>query len=169
MTAVVHGHCDSRFSNVADALADEIATGEELGASIALDIEGELVVDIWGGHADSAQKVPWGQDTIVNFFSCTKTLTALAALIAIDRGLVDAFAPVAKYWPEFADNGKHTSRCAISCRTRRVFPAGNHRFPSRTSMTGRRRPAISRVRHRGGHPELRPVITRSTTAIRSAR
>jgi CubicO group peptidase (beta-lactamase class C family) len=43
------------------------------------------------------------EDTIVNFFSCTKTLTALAALIAIDRGLIDAFAPVAKYWPEFAN------------------------------------------------------------------
>jgi CubicO group peptidase (beta-lactamase class C family) len=106
MTDVVHGHCDSRFSQVADALADELTNGEELGASIALDVDGELVVDVWAGHADRAETVPWRQDTIVNFFSCTKTLTALAALIAIDRGLVDAFAPVAKYWPEFADNGK---------------------------------------------------------------
>jgi CubicO group peptidase (beta-lactamase class C family) len=106
MNDAVHGHCDSRFQKVADALAEEITTGEELGASIAVDIDGELVVDIWGGHADRAKTVGWGQDTIVNFFSCTKTLTALAALIAIDRGLVDAFAPVAKYWPEFAENGK---------------------------------------------------------------
>ena len=106
MNDVVHGHCDSRFSQVADALADELGKGEELGASIAVDIDGELVVDIWGGHADRAKTVPWGQDTIVNFFSCTKTLTALAALIAIDRGAIDAFAPVAKYWPEFAENGK---------------------------------------------------------------
>jgi CubicO group peptidase (beta-lactamase class C family) len=106
MNDTVHGHCDTRFEKVADALADEIAKGEELGASIAVDIDGELVVDIWGGHADRAKTVAWGEDTIVNFFSCTKTLTALAALIAIDRGLVDAFAPVAKYWPEFAENGK---------------------------------------------------------------
>jgi len=106
MNDAVHGHCDTRFENVADALADEIAKGEELCASIAVDIDGELVVDIWGGHADRAKTVGWGEDTIVNFFSCTKTLTALAALIAIDRGLVDAFAPVAKYWPEFAENGK---------------------------------------------------------------
>ena len=106
MNDAVHGHCDSRFEKVADALADEIAKGEELGASIAVDIDGELVVDIWGGHADRAKTVAWGKDTIVNFFSCTKTLTALAALIAIDRGLVDAFAPVTKYWPEFAANGK---------------------------------------------------------------
>jgi CubicO group peptidase (beta-lactamase class C family) len=106
MNNAVQGHCDNRFSKVADALADEIAKGAELGASVAVDIGGELVVDIWGGHADRAKTAPWQQDTIVNFFSCTKTLTALAALIAIDRGLVDAFAPVAKYWPEFADNGK---------------------------------------------------------------
>jgi CubicO group peptidase (beta-lactamase class C family) len=106
MNDAVHGHCDTRFEQVADALADEIAKGEELGASIAVDIDGELVVDIWGGHADRAKTVAWGEDTIVNFFSCTKTLTALAALIAIGRGLVDAFAPVAKYWPEFAENGK---------------------------------------------------------------
>src|SRR5215813_4691703 len=96
MNDAVKGYCDPRFEKVA----------EELGASIAVDIDGEIVVDIWGGHADRAKTVPWGQDTIVNFFSCTKTLTALAALIAIDRGAIDAFAPVAKYWPEFADSGK---------------------------------------------------------------
>jgi len=66
---IVHGHWDTRFDKVADALADEINKGEELGASIAVDVDGELVVDIWGGHADRAKTVPWGQDTIVNFFS----------------------------------------------------------------------------------------------------
>lgn len=106
MDDVVHGHWDPKFNKLAEALADEITKGEELGASIALDIDGECVVDIWGGHADRAKTVPWEQDTIVNFFSCTKTLTALAALIAIDRGLIDPFAPVAKYWPEFGQNGK---------------------------------------------------------------
>jgi CubicO group peptidase (beta-lactamase class C family) len=103
---VVHGHWDTRFDKVADALAEEIAAGEELGATIAVDIDGELAVDIWGGYADRAKTVPWAQDTIVNFFSCTKTLTALAALILIDRGLLDPFSPVATYWPEFAQNGK---------------------------------------------------------------
>ncbi|MFG1931732.1 serine hydrolase domain-containing protein [Mycobacterium sp. NPDC048908] len=102
----VNGHCDSRFAILAEALADELGKGEELGASIAVDVDGESVVDIWGGHADRAKTTPWDRDTIVNFFSCTKTLTALAALIAIDRGTIDAFAPVARYWPEFAQNGK---------------------------------------------------------------
>lgn len=169
MNDVVHGHCDHRFGKIADALADEIGKGEELGASIALGIDGELVVDIWGGHADRAKTLPWGQDTIVNFFSCTKTLTALAALIAIDRGLVDAFAPVAKYWPEFADNGKQD----IEVR---------HLLPHTSGVSGweppfsvediydwRTQPASSRARHRGGHLEPHPAITRSTTATRSAR
>ena len=61
MNDVVHGHCDSRFGKVADALAEEITSGEELGASIALDIDGELVVDIWGGHADRAKTIAWAR------------------------------------------------------------------------------------------------------------
>jgi CubicO group peptidase (beta-lactamase class C family) len=103
---VLQGHCDARFDKVAEALAEEITTGEEVGAAIAIDIDGELVVDIWGGHADAAKTVPWGEDTIVNVFSSTKNITALAGLMLIDRGLVEPSAPVANYWPEFAANGK---------------------------------------------------------------
>jgi CubicO group peptidase (beta-lactamase class C family) len=106
MDDVVHGHCDARFDKVADALAEEITSGEEVGAAIAIDIGGELVVDIWGGHADAAKTIPWGEDTIVNVFSSTKNITALAGLMLIDRGLVEPSARVANYWPEFAANGK---------------------------------------------------------------
>ncbi|SEH60681.1 CubicO group peptidase, beta-lactamase class C family [Mycolicibacterium rutilum] len=106
MQQTVHGQWDKRFDGVADALADEIAKGDELGASIAVDLDGELVVDIWGGHADRAATIPWAEHTIVNFWSCSKTLTALAALILVDRGQLDPFAPVAAYWPEFGANGK---------------------------------------------------------------
>ena len=105
-TGVLHGHYDSRFEDLVAALAEEVSTGGELGAAIAVDIDGELVVDIWGGHADRAKTLEWSKDTIVNVFSSTKNVTALAALILIDRGLLDPFAPVAKYWPEFAANGK---------------------------------------------------------------
>jgi CubicO group peptidase (beta-lactamase class C family) len=104
--AVLAGHCDARFANLATALAEEISTGGELGAAIAIDIDGELVVDIWGGYADQAQTKQWDRDTIVNVFSSTKNITALAALLLIDRGSLDPFAPVAKYWPEFGANGK---------------------------------------------------------------
>jgi CubicO group peptidase (beta-lactamase class C family) len=102
--AEVHGNCDNRFSAVRDALAENLETGEELGASIYIDIDGDAVVDVWGGQAQAGQ--PWSEDTIVNVWSTTKTVTNLAALMLIDRGRIDPFAPVAKYWPEFAANGK---------------------------------------------------------------
>jgi CubicO group peptidase (beta-lactamase class C family) len=104
--AVLAGHCDPRFADLAAALADEISTGGELGAAIAIDIDGELVVDMWGGYVDRAKTRQWNQDTIVNVFSSTKNVTALAALMLIDRGRLDPYAPVATYWPEFAANGK---------------------------------------------------------------
>ncbi|OBI93328.1 serine hydrolase [Mycobacterium alsense] len=105
-TGVLHGHYDSRFEDLVAALADEVTTGGELGAAIAVDIDGQLVVDVWGGHADRAKTREWSETTIVNVFSSTKNVTALATLMLIDRGLLDPFAPVAKYWPEFAANGK---------------------------------------------------------------
>jgi CubicO group peptidase (beta-lactamase class C family) len=106
MNDVVDGHWDTRFDKVAEAFAQAITDGEEVGAAIAIDIDGEPVVDIWGGHADAARTTPWDENTIVNVWSSTKTVTALAALILIDRGMLDPSAPVAKYWPEFGANGK---------------------------------------------------------------
>ncbi len=106
MTSAVQGHADARFDKVVDALADELGRGAEMGAAIAVDVDGELVVDIWGGHADATGTVPWTADTIVNVWSSTKTVTSLAALILADRGVLDLDAPVAEYWPEFAASGK---------------------------------------------------------------
>jgi CubicO group peptidase (beta-lactamase class C family) len=105
-TGVLHGHYDSRFEDLVAALAEEVTSGGELGAAIAIDIDGEVVVDIWGGYADRAKTREWSESTIVNVFSSTKNVTALAALMLIDRGVLDPFAPVAQYWPEFAANGK---------------------------------------------------------------
>lgn len=102
----IQGHCDARFDKVADALGQAIAAGEEVGAAIAIDIDGELAVDIWGGHADAARTKPWTADTIVNVWSSTKNITALAGLMLIDRGLIEADTPVADVWPEFGANGK---------------------------------------------------------------
>ncbi len=108
MTEHLQGHCDPRFEKVADALGAAIDSGEELGASIAVDIGGELVVDLWGGYADAARSVAWTADTIVNVWSSTKTVTALAGLMMIDRGLIAANTPVAQVWPEFGTNGKQS-------------------------------------------------------------
>jgi CubicO group peptidase (beta-lactamase class C family) len=102
----VSGSCDPRFQPVRDALAEQLASGNELGASIAVDVDGQTVVDIWGGWRDEAHLAPWTEDTITNVWSTTKTVTNLAALMLADRGQLDVYAPVAKYWPEFAENGK---------------------------------------------------------------
>jgi CubicO group peptidase (beta-lactamase class C family) len=104
--AEVQGTCDPTFEAVRGALAEQLESGNELGASIVVDVDGRTVVDIWGGWCDVEHTTPWAEDTIVNVWSTTKTVLNLAALMLVDRGLLDPFSPVAKYWPEFAANGK---------------------------------------------------------------
>lgn len=101
-----HGTCDKRFERVKEAFENNFAEHGDVGASFAATVEGEFVVDIWAGHRDAAGTEPWCQDTIVNVYSTTKTMTALSALMLADRGEIDMGAPVARYWPEFAQNGK---------------------------------------------------------------
>ena len=100
------GTCSARFDSLRELFAAKLESGEELGASLAVNIDGEMVVDLWGGWADEARTAPWTENTIANVFSTTKTMTALAALVLVDRGDLDLDAPVAKYWPEFAARGK---------------------------------------------------------------
>jgi CubicO group peptidase (beta-lactamase class C family) len=102
----VHGTCDKRFEVLSNLLQQNLESGEELGASIAVNIEGKDVVDIWGGYVDNSQTRPWQRDTIVNVFSTTKAISSLAILMLVDRGLLDVDESVSKYWPEFGVNGK---------------------------------------------------------------
>jgi CubicO group peptidase (beta-lactamase class C family) len=104
--ADINGSCDGRFEAVRALLAELIDSGDELGASIVLDLDGDIAIDIWGGYRDEARTQPWESDTITNVWSTTKTVTSLAALMLVDRGLLDVDAPVARYWPEFAAAGK---------------------------------------------------------------
>jgi len=101
----VQGECDPRFAGVREAFVANFDEGNELGASVAVTLHGEPVVDLWAGDADEAGR-PWERDTIVNVWSTTKTMAATCLLILADRGEVDLDAPVATYWPEFAANGK---------------------------------------------------------------
>ena len=103
---MIEGTCAEEFSVVRDTFEANVANGLEVGASVAVAIEGELVVDLWGGVADPATDRPWDSDTIVNVFSSTKPMVGLVALLLADRGDLDLHAPVASYWPEFAANGK---------------------------------------------------------------
>lgn len=102
----LNGTCDPRFQRVRDALAAHIRSGKEVGASLCVTIDGEQVIDLWGGWREKEQLHPWTADTIVNVFSATKTVASLAVLMLHERGQLDLFAPVATYWPEFAQAGK---------------------------------------------------------------
>jgi CubicO group peptidase (beta-lactamase class C family) len=100
------GTCSARFDPLRELFAAKLESGEDLGASLAVNNDGEMVVDLWGGWADEARTVRWTDSTITNVFSTTKTMTALAALALVDRGELDLDATVAKYWPDFAAQGK---------------------------------------------------------------
>ena len=106
MTIEIHGFYEPQFERVKNAFLQNFEEGLELGASCAVIIDGRYVVDIWAGYKDIAKTTPWEKDTIVHVFSCTKVMTALCVHILVDRGLIDVEQPVAKYWPEFAQNGK---------------------------------------------------------------
>ena len=102
----IGGFAHDGFENVHKAFEENFASGADVGASFCATKNGETVVDLWGGFADPARTRPWVKDTIVNVYSTTKTMTALTALLLADRGQLDFDAPVARYWPEFAANGK---------------------------------------------------------------
>src|SRR5687767_1416236 len=103
----IHGSCDRRFAGVRDALADNLRERGELGAAVAITVEGEPAVDIWAGWMDEARTRPWQRDTLVDVFSVGKAMAAVCVLLLAERGAVDLDAPVARYWPEFAAAGKY--------------------------------------------------------------
>ncbi len=104
--AIVDGDCEPAFERVRDALAEVLASGFEIGAALAVYVDGDAVVDLWGGHADAARSRPWQRDTIVNLYSVGKAISAVCALRLVDAGLLSLDAPVARYWPEFAQASK---------------------------------------------------------------
>lgn len=102
----IDGICDPRFAGLREAFGGSFAQGLEHGGGVSVVVHGRTVVDLWGGHADAARKRPWRQDTLVNVWSCTKGVVALAIAMLVERGKLDYAAPVARYWPEFAAGGK---------------------------------------------------------------
>ncbi|MFZ9232536.1 MAG: serine hydrolase domain-containing protein [Ilumatobacteraceae bacterium] len=104
--AEIHGVCDERFGELKEILSRNIDSGDDVGASVAVIWKGELVADLWGGHADAERTKSWQSDTITNVWSSTKTQMALCALM-LTCGMPPALCrSVATYWPEFAANGK---------------------------------------------------------------
>lgn len=102
----IDGICDPRFGAVREAFAACFAQGLEHGGGVSVVVHGKTVVDLWGGHADAARTRPWRQDTLINVWSSTKGVVALAIAMLVERGKLDYAAPIAHYWPEFAAGGK---------------------------------------------------------------
>lgn len=102
----VNGTCEEFFEGVRRAFALNFLEKDELGASVAVWVDGRLVVDLWGGWADEARTRPWERDTMVPIYSGTKGLTSTCIHLLADRGILDIDAPVAQYWPDFGRNGK---------------------------------------------------------------
>ncbi|MBO6774977.1 MAG: beta-lactamase family protein [Marinibacterium sp.] len=100
------GMADARFQQVADLFTDNFASLNELGASLCVTIEGETVLDLWGGHVDAAQNQPWEEDTVCVTFSNTKAATAICVHLLIERGMLELDTPLTRYWPEFGGEGR---------------------------------------------------------------
>jgi CubicO group peptidase (beta-lactamase class C family) len=102
----IHGECAPGFEAVRDAFETNFVAEEEVGASASVVVDGRTVVDLWGGWRDAASTLPWERDTIVCMMSVAKAVSATCLHMLVDRGQVELDAPVARYWPEFAQNGK---------------------------------------------------------------
>ena len=100
--------CDEGFEPVREAFDANFVDPGELGAAVAVVVDGRPVVDLWGGLADAHTERAWERDTPVLVYSATKGPTATCALLLWERGLLDLDAPVAEMWPEFAAGGKHS-------------------------------------------------------------
>ena len=117
----IHGEYDPRFEPVVSVLRNQVACYGGGGAA-AVYLEGKPVVDIWAGRA-THDGAPWEQDTMAICFSGTKGVAATAIHMLASDGLLDYDAPVAQYWPEFAQNGK----AEVTVRQILAHQAGLHR------------------------------------------
>ncbi len=128
--AEIQGHCDARFTPVRDALVQNFRERGELGAAVAIAIDGRPIVDLWAGWADRARTRAWQHDTLVNVFSVGKPMATLCVLKLVERKQVDVDARVADYWPEFAANGKRDITVRMLLAHRAGLPAVRRSLPS---------------------------------------
>ncbi|MBO0864430.1 MAG: beta-lactamase family protein [Mycobacterium sp.] len=120
----MQGSCAGGFENVRTAFERNFVECGEVGAAVAVWVEGDLVVNLWGGWADAARTKPWREDTLAAVYSGTKGLTSTCVHLLVDRGEIDLDAPVARYWPEFGQAGKEsiTLRMVMSHRSGVIGP-----------------------------------------------
>jgi CubicO group peptidase (beta-lactamase class C family) len=123
------GHCAPAFDAVRAAFAHNLVHGGELGASLAVEVDGECVVDLWGGWADAEGGTPWQRDTLSVVFSNTKPATALCIHLLAEAGELDLDQPVARYWPAFAAAGKDAITPRMLLDHSAGLPALRERLP----------------------------------------
>lgn len=147
-TPKIEGTCDPRFNRLRDALAESFTRFGETGASLALTIDNKPVADLWAGHTDLARTKPWKADSIANVYSTTKGMTAICALRLVDEGRLDLDAPVAKYWPEFAQAEKEklpvryllSHRAGLPAISRPLAPEAMYQWDTMTAALAQQTP-----------------------------
>ena len=164
----IHGSCKPRFEAVSDAFEANFAEGLEIGAAAAVAVDGEFVANVWAGDADT-NGTPWQRDTIVNVYSTTKTMAATCMLMLADRGELNFDAPVAQYWPEFAQNGKDGVLVRHVMAHTAGVPASPRPSLWPTSTTSTASPPASRPRRPGGSRAPHRATTPSPRATSKAR
>jgi CubicO group peptidase (beta-lactamase class C family) len=137
-TYTLNGMVDERFLPVWDAFLTNFREEEELGAGCSVVVDGEVMIDMWGGWADAARTREWERETTVCMMSVAKGVTGIAFNMCVEAGLIDIDRPVAFYWPEFAQNGKEDilvrwcldHRAAIPVLTTdTLYPGGFFDYP----------------------------------------
>ena len=110
---LINGLCAAGFERVRDAFESNFTDGDDVGAAVAVWVEDDLVVNLWGGFADAAALRPWRENTLTSVYSGSKGLTSTCVHLLADRGELDLYAPVARYWPEFSQAGKQDITVAM--------------------------------------------------------
>ena len=131
-TPSIEGFCDERFAGVRDALIENFRAHGELGAAVAVTVEGRPVVDVWAGWMDRECTRPWRQDTLVDVFSVGKAMATICVLRLVERGQIDLDAPVSRYWPEFAAAGKRDVTVRMLLSHRAGLPAVRRNLPAQS-------------------------------------
>lgn len=129
MSQEIYGSCAPGFESVREMFAKNFDAGLEIGAAVSVTVDQVPVVDLWGGYRDVAGSIPWEQDTLANVWSTTKGMTSICAHVLVDRGHLDLDAPVAHYWPEFAQAGKGEIPVRWLLSHRAGVPAIRHALP----------------------------------------
>jgi CubicO group peptidase (beta-lactamase class C family) len=131
---VIDGVCDARFARVREAFVENFAQRGDVGAAVAVTIAGRPVIDLWGGFADKTRTRRWACDTIVNMYSATKGVAATCINRLADQGRIDLDAPVARYWPEFAQADKERLPVRWLLSHRAGLPAVSKALPADALM-----------------------------------